>query len=1090
MMNWLQRVVRNWLNASLANRITAVTTAITAAVVLIGALASFITIQHLLGQRNIDQARYLASSAHQNFEQRMRLLLDEVDQLASRSIVRGSLTDDAGRDLYLRPFFEELKGSTPSLIAIGLNDHNGVPVISVGSCCTDSDERNAIRREVIDSGTPALTARATDRLTAFEVTFPVLYPPTGTFEGALSASFDMEEIFTETFGALPTGFTSEILSGTGAPGVEDSETLSYSTVSFLLNLHITEDHGLQLPVLLAKVTLQRPDLGKEVFWLGTVFLLLSALLIIAARATSLAASERLLQPIRRLRDVAAKITAGGLHHGDDLPEIRNDEIGVLTAGFNAMTRSLRQAQEDLEIRVRLRTVELARAQHQLSRILESMQEIVYSASIKLGRTYYISPAFETLTGIRAEPVGSALIRLRQAIHPEDRHLVTTALSSLGSVDLRYRIVRPDGDVLWLHERARKVPGTEDEAEQIFGVISDITPSMAEETYRKEAESRLMIKDRALHAASNGICIIEVHQGHQLTLEFANPAFLNITGQQQESLSTNPLCFMRDASDKSGNPSAFHQAILRGRTAQAVMRLQPPQQADVWIEAHAAPLREARADGSFHVVCVINDITLRREQEEWLHVQERAMESSANGVVIVDMLDASQPMIYANTSFERITGYSKPEVIGLNCRFLQGNETSQGSLLRVREALATHRSCRVVLRNFRKDGTLFWNELSLSPVRSTLGGEVTHYVGILNDITDRRETEEKLFAAFTRLDMLFTLSPDGFASFDAEQQLSFVNPAFERMFGLQFGDLMQLTVSEVDRRLSEQCDPSTPYPDTDPNSEAAATLFVTAPANRTLKRMVRTSASDEARIMVYFRDVTHETEVDRMKSEFLSTAAHELRTPLSSIMGFSELLLTRNFDADRSRDLLTTIHRQSQQLTRLLNELLDIARIEARGGKDFLISEHDLRLITQETVDAYFVPQGRQPAVLKLPEAPCPVMVDAQKTQQAITNLLSNAFKYSSGAGLVEVGIIKDDSENQYGVRITDHGIGMTPDQVAQAFERFYRVDKSGAIPGTGLGLSLVDEIARLQGGSVDLQSQKNVGTTVTLWLPSGTASCG
>lgn len=1088
MKNWPHRLMRNWLDASLANRITAVTTAITAMVVLIGAVASFLTIQHLLGQRNIDEARYLASSAHDNFEQRLRLLIDEVNQLASRSIVRSSLTDDAGRELYLRPFFEELKGSTPSLLAIGLNDHNGVPVVSVGSCCTDNEERNALRRNVVDSGNAALTASATNGQTAIEVTFPVLYPPTGTFEGALSASIDMEQVFTETFGALPPGFSSEILSKGIAPGEKESEVLSGRTVSFLLHLHITDEHGIGLPVLLARVTAERPELRNEILSLGAVYLILSMLLIMAARAASLAASERLLQPVRQLRDAAAKITAGGIGQGGDLPELRNDEIGVLTAGFNAMTRSLRDAQGDLELRVRLRTVELARAQHQLSRILESMQEIVYSASIKLGRTYYVSPAFSSLTGIPAEPVGSALIRLRQAIHPEDRHLIPTEFSGSETIDLRYRIVRPDGEVLWLHERARKVPGTEDEAEQIFGVISDITPSMAEEMYRKEAESRLLVKDRALHAAGNGICIIEVHQGHQLSLEFANPAFLNITGREQEALSTDPLSFLQNASDESGQPLVFRQAIMRGRAAQAIIRLQRPQQADVWVEAYAAPMREARADGGFHVVCVINDVTLRREQEEWLHVQERAMESSANGVVIVDMLDDSQPMIYANPAFERITGYSKAEVIGLNCRFLQGTETSQGSLRTVREALSRQRSCRVVVRNFRKDGSPFWNELSLSPVRAAHSGQVTHYVGILNDITDRRETEEKLFAAFTRLDTLFTLSPDGFASFDAQERLTFVNPAFERMFGLQFGDLAQLSVSEVDQRLRKQCDPSTPYPDTERNSEAYATLFVRTPEERTLKRMVRTSTSEEAKIMVYFRDVTHETEVDRMKSEFLSTAAHELRTPLSSIMGFSELLLTRQYDADRSRDLLNTIHRQSQQLTRLLNELLDIARIEARGGKDFLISEHDLRQIALETVRAYFVPQGRQPAVLKLPETACPVMVDAQKTQQAITNLLSNAFKYSPAGGAVEVEIVENGVAPMFGVRITDHGIGMTPKQAAQAFERFYRVDKSGAIPGTGLGLSLVEEIARLQGGSVELLSEENVGTTVTLWLPSAVES--
>ena len=107
-----------------------------------------------------------------------------------------------------------------------------------------------------------------------------------------------------------------------------------------------------------------------------------------------------------------------------------------------------------------------------------------------------------------------------------------------------------------------------------------------------------------------------------------------------------------------------------------------------------------------------------------------------------------------------------------------------------------------------------------------------------------------------------------------------------------------------------------------------------PAPRVLSRSVRRVGSSNTAFVLYYRDVTRETEVDRMKSEFLSTAAHELRTPMASIMGFSELLLTRKYDENRTRDFLDTINRQSTRLTSLLNELLDLARIESRAAKDF------------------------------------------------------------------------------------------------------------------------------------------------------------
>ena len=114
---------------------------------------------------------------------------------------------------------------------------------------------------------------------------------------------------------------------------------------------------------------------------------------------------------------------------------------------------------------------------------------------------------------------------------------------------------------------------------------------------------------------------------------------------------------------------------------------------------------------------------------------------------------------------------------------------------------------------------------------------------------------------------------------------------------------------------------------------------------------------------------------------------------------------------------------------------------------------------------------------ELPE----VMVDAAKIQQSLINVISNAFKYSPGGGCVELS--SELQEDRIGLRVRDEGLGMTPEQCARAFERFYRADSSGNIPGTGLGLSLVKEIIEIHGGSVDLDSAAGVGTTLTLWLP-------
>jgi diguanylate cyclase (GGDEF)-like protein/PAS domain S-box-containing protein len=153
------------------------------------------------------------------------------------------------------------------------------------------------------------------------------------------------------------------------------------------------------------------------------------------------------------------------------------------------------------------------------------------------------------------------------------------------------------------------------------------------------------------------------------------------------------------------------------------------------------------NGQPALLLAVRDLTERHAAEQGLLLSRRAMESSANGIIICDAQDPRQPVIYVNPAFERITGYTVGEVIGRNCRFLQGSERDQPALGRLREALARGSDVQVELRNFRKDGTPFWNELNVSPVRNP-AGVVTHFVGIQNDITARREQEAELLRRLT------------------------------------------------------------------------------------------------------------------------------------------------------------------------------------------------------------------------------------------------------------------------------------------------------------------------------------------------------
>ncbi|MCW8808400.1 MAG: EAL domain-containing protein [Rhodanobacter sp.] len=147
-------------------------------------------------------------------------------------------------------------------------------------------------------------------------------------------------------------------------------------------------------------------------------------------------------------------------------------------------------------------------------------------------------------------------------------------------------------------------------------------------------------------------------------------------------------------------------------------------------------------GSHAVLAYLQDITARHRAEGRLRLFERAIQSTGNGIVITDASAEDMPIVFVNHAFERMTGYTAAEVLGRNCRFLDGHENNEGERARIRQALRDNNECAALLRNVRKDGTVFWNQLHLSPVRD-VAGEVSHYIGVQNDVSAQRDTEAKL-----------------------------------------------------------------------------------------------------------------------------------------------------------------------------------------------------------------------------------------------------------------------------------------------------------------------------------------------------------
>ena len=500
------------------------------------------------------------------------------------------------------------------------------------------------------------------------------------------------------------------------------------------------------------------------------------------------------------------------------------------------------------------------------------------------------------------------------------------------------------------------------------------------------------------------------------------------------------------------------------------------------------LGQAPLGGHLRYVCIVRDITDERAAQETTELYERALASSHNGVFITNATVPSQPIIFINEAFQKITGLAIHQVLGRGLDLLRNGQGEEEGFRELQRAITEQRSTSVTLQHVLANGRQLTAEVSLSPVRSAQS-TLTNFVGIVSDVTARVQAEQAIAERGAQLDAIFSLSPDGFVLFDADGYMMFANPAFERMTGLYWQRAgLPWDLTEFEATLASLCHPDHPLPTLlgqgDDGETWQTRLILSRPQHRVVQAQARRNMAGRRETILYFRDVTHEDEVDRMKSEFLASAAHELRTPMVSIFGFTELLLRRQFSDERRADMLQTIHRQSGLLVKMINELLDLARIESRRGLDLHIASHPLSELVSNSVKGLMrTDHERQVSVGRIPDVP--VLIDPEKMQLALNNLLSNAFKYSPQGGEVSLSahLERQDGREFAVLEVRDQGIGMTREQLARVFERFYRADTTGNIPGTGLGLSLVKEVAELHQGRVALESRYGAGTTARLWIP-------
>ena len=710
---------------------------------------------------------------------------------------------------------------------------------------------------------------------------------------------------------------------------------------------------------------------------------------------------------------------------------------------------------------------------------------VFAADIQ-GRLVYANPAFmravdddsEHLLGCDARSWVSAW----QSPQVWERLTQGPDLStSCGLISL----VRPEREALWMEVSSwRPVP---EAGGPIMFVATDMTPQRAAQERLSESNERLRI---ALEGGNDGLWDwLDTHSQDM----WWSPEFVGLLGYEVGEVEPSLVSFdsLLHPDDQEATFTALAQALEGGADYRVEFRLLTKTGGYRWFRSRAKVLRDEHGEHR-RMAGSLQDIDdLKRSQERL----DLALEGGSQA--LWDWLDTHSQTMWWSPQFYRMLGYSPGEIAADLAVFdTLVHEEDQGSYFEaLGGALDDAPHLNVECRLKTKSGTYRWFKL-LGKVFRDGSAQHSRIAGSMHDIDDSKHIQADIRRRQEELGAIAAISPDGFLSFDEDYRLRFSSDAVGRLTGLDVQAAMGQTLQAVLQTLSHLSTQSDLRLDEATLHAGSVQTGVTASPGRTVEfswHQAVTAAGGtgeggdaEGTHLLRVRDVTVELEAEQIKADFLTAAAHELRTPLASVYGYTELLLNYDMPQERQKKMLATIYRQCEVLMTIINELLDMARIDARGGQPFDLSPVDVHALVCELISDYPVPPDRHAPVLEAGPGPWMAQSDPTEVKQVLRNLLSNAYKYSAAPTPVVIRLSREATSRggtDLSVSVCDLGVGMDAEQLGHATERFWRADKSGHVPGAGLGLSLAQEVMELLRGQLVLNSTLGEGTQAQVLLP-------
>lgn len=505
-----------------------------------------------------------------------------------------------------------------------------------------------------------------------------------------------------------------------------------------------------------------------------------------------------------------------------------------------------------------------------------------------------------------------------------------------------------------------------------------------------------------------------------------------------------------------------------------------------------------------------DITERKEAEEQLRKLSRAVEQSPVSVLITN-LDGD--IEYVNPKFTDLTGYSREEILGKNPRILKSGLTSPEKYRELWTTVLSGNEWRGVIANKKKNGEIYWESASISPVRDSKGA-ITYFVAVKEDITERLQAEETLRKSEEQFRQLAETVQGVFWMMNAAgTDIIYVSPSYEEIWGRTCKSLYLKPMDWLEAI----------HPD---DREAAHSIFLKQMQGEEIVseyRIVRPDGSQRwiadraspvkdrsgaiVRVVGMAEDITTRKQAEeelrrakeaadganRAKDQFLAAMSHEIRTPMNAILGFTDLILESDLDPEHRR-YLEMVNGSAQSLLDIINDILDLSKIGA-GKMDLSPVEFNLRDTLEASVRLFSI-QAQQKSLWLTseidPKMPAILVGDPVRFRQIVVNLLGNALKFTQNGGVdlrTEVEL-RDEGKVLLHLVVSDTGIGIPPEKQGLIFQAFAQADSSTTrqYGGSGLGLTICARLIAMMGGRIWVESEVGKGSHFHFTVRFGVAS--